>query len=147
VNDTLKEGSPSAGLGRRRGLLRNILIVSEVGLSLALLATAGLMMKSFVRLERVSTGFNPDRVLTMSVALPEAKYTSDQQTANFYEQLIERVQHLPGVQNAAAANMIPMSGMNGTSTIQIESRPEPKPGQEPEANFRSVSNSYFPLRA
>jgi putative ABC transport system permease protein len=143
VNDTLKEGAPSAGSGRRRGVLRGVLIVSEVGLSLALLLTAGLMMKSFVRLERVPPGFNPDRLLTMSVALPEAKYTSDQQTADFYEQLIERVQNLPGVQSAATANMIPWSGMNGTSTIRIEGSSEPKPGQEPEANFRSVSNLYF----
>ena len=143
MNDTLKEGAPSAGSGWRRGVLRSVLIVSEVGLSLALLLTAGLMMKSFVRLERVPPGFNPDQVLTMSVALPEAKYTSDQQTANFYEQLIERVQNLPGVQSAATANMIPLSGMNGTSAIRIEGSPEPTPGQEPEANFRSVSNLYF----
>ena len=144
VNDTLKEGAPSAGIGRRRGLLRNVLIVSEVALSLALLATAGLMMKSFVRLERVSPGFNPDRVLTMFIALPDAKYTSDQQTANFYEQLIERVQNLPGVQSAAAANMLPLGGMNTTSTIRIEGRPEPKPGQEPEANFRMRQQFLFP---
>jgi predicted permease len=143
VHDTLKEGAPSAGAGRRRGLLRNVLIVAEVALSLALLATAGLMMKSFVRLERVSPGFNPDRVLTMFVALPDAKYTSDQQAANFYEQLLERVQSLPGVESTAAVNMIPLSKMNTTSSIRIEGRPEPKPGEEPGANFRCVSDSYF----
>jgi predicted permease len=143
VNDTLKEGAPSAGHGRRRGLLRNTLLVAEVALSLALLATAGLMMKSFVRLERVSPGFNPDRLLTMFVALPDAKYKSDQQTASFYEQLMERVQSLPGVQNAAVANLIPMGGMNETWTIRIEGRPEPKPGQEPDASYRTVSHSYF----
>jgi len=143
VIDTLKDGAPSAGLGRRRGLLRKVLIVSEVGLSLALLATAGLMMKSFTRLERVSPGFNPDRLLTMFLALPEAKYTSDQQTASFYERLLERVQGLPGVQSAAVANMLPLGGMNTTSSIRIEGRPEPKPGEEPDANLRSVSNSYF----
>ena len=143
VNDTLKEGAPSAGMGRRRGLLRNVLIVAEVALSLALLATAGLMMETFVRLERVSPGFNPDRVLTMFVALPDAKYTSDQQAANFYEQLLERVQSLPGVQSTAAVNIIPLGKMNTTSSIRIEGRPEPKPGEEPDANFRSVSNSYF----
>jgi putative ABC transport system permease protein len=143
VNDTMKEGAPSAGVGRRRGLLRNALMVSEVALSLALLATAGLMMKSFVRLERVSAGFNPDRLLTMFVALPDAKYKSDPQTVAFYEQLIERVQNLPGVENAATANMIPLSKMNQTSSIRIEGRPEPKPGQEPDANYRIVSDSYF----
>jgi predicted permease len=143
VNDTLKEGAPSAGVGRRRGLLRNALIVLEVALSLALLATAGLMMKSFVRLERVSPGFNPDRMLTMFVALPDAKYTSDPQVVSFYEQLIERVQNLPGVQNASVANLLPLSGMNETWSIRIEGQPEPKPGQDPDANYRTVSNLYF----
>ncbi len=143
VNATLKDAAPSAGAGRRSSLLRNVLIVSEVGLSLALLATAGLMMQSFARLERVSPGFNPNRVLTMSLALPDAKYTSDQQAASFYEQLLERVQNLPGVQSAAAANIIPLDGMNTSSTIRMEGMPEPKPGEEPDASFRSVSSSYF----
>jgi predicted permease len=143
VNDTLKEGAPSAGAGRRRRMLRNVLIVSEVALSLALLATAGLMMKSFVRLERVSPGFNPDKLLTMFVALPDAKYTSDLQAANFDEQLVERVRNLPGVQNAAIVNLIPLSGMNETWSLRIEGRPEPQPGQDPDANYRVVTDSYF----
>jgi putative ABC transport system permease protein len=143
VNDRLKDGAPSTGVGRRRGLLRNILIVSEVGLSVTLLATAGLLMKSFVRLERVSPGFNPDRVLTMFLALPDARYASDQQKASFVEELIERTRNLPGVQSAASANMLPLGGMNETSTIRIEGRPEPKPGEEAEANNRVVSDSYF----
>jgi predicted permease len=143
INDTLKEGAPAAGGGRRRGLLRNALIVSEVALSLALLATAGLMMKTFVLLERVSPGFNPDHMLTMFAALPDAKYTSDPQAVRFYEQLIERVQNLPGVQNASVANLLPLSGMNETWSIRIEGQPEPKPGQDPDANYRTVGNSYF----
>ena len=143
VNDTLKEGAPSAGTGRRRRMLRNVLIVSEVALSLALLATAGLMMKSFVRLERVSPGFNPDRLLTMFLALPDAKYTSGLQAANFDEQLVERVRSLPGVQNAALANLLPLGGMNETWSLRIEGRPEPKPGQDPDASYRVVTDSYF----
>ncbi|HEX8764837.1 MAG TPA: ABC transporter permease, partial [Candidatus Acidoferrum sp.] len=143
LNDVLKEGSSVASLGRRRGLLRKALIVAEVALSMTLLATAGLMMKSFARLEHVSPGFNPDHVLTMFLALPDAKYTSDQQTLIFYEQLLERVQNLPGVKNAAEANLIPLGGTNTTSAIRIEGRPEPKPGEEPDANYRAVSDSYF----
>jgi len=143
VSDNLKENALAAGPGRHRGLLRKALIVSEVGLSVLLLTIAGLMMKTFVRLERVSPGFNPDRLLTMMITLPDAKYTTDQQAAVFYEQLVERVQNLPGVTEAAAANMIPFSGANSTATIRIEGRPEPKAGEEPEANYRSVSNSYF----
>jgi predicted permease len=143
INDILKEGAPSAGVGRRRGLLRNVLIVSEVALSLALLATAGLMMKTFVRLERVSPGFNPDKLLTMFVALPDAKYTSDVQAVNFDEQLVERVRNLPEVLNAGVANLIPLGGMNETWSIRIEGRPEPKPGQDPDASYRVVTDSYF----
>ncbi len=143
VNDTLKEAAPSAGAGRRRRLLRDALIVSEVALSVALLATAGLMMKTFVRLERVSPGFEPDHLLTMFVALPDAKYASDPQAVNFYEQVLDRVQNLPGVQNASVVNLLPLSGMNETWSIRIEGRPEPKPGQDPDANYRTVSNSYF----
>ena len=143
VNDSLKEGAPSTGFGRRHRLLRNSLIVSEVAFSLALLVTAGLMMKSFVSLERITPGFNPDRLLTMFIALPDARYTSAEQTVNFYEQLIERVRNLPGVQGAAAANILPLGGMNSTSTLRIEGRPEPAAGQEPEADYRTVSDSYF----
>jgi predicted permease len=143
VNDTLKEGTPSAGAGRRRKWLRNVLIVSEVALSLALLATAGLMMKSFVRLERVSPGFNPDKLLTMFLALPDAKYTSNSQAVNFDEQLVGRARNLPGVQNAAIANLLPLGGMNETWSLGIEGRPEPKPGQDPDASYRVVTDSYF----
>ena len=143
VNDMLKEGAHSAGTGRRRGLLRKALIVAEVGLSVALLATAGLMMKSFVRLERVSPGFNPDRVLTMLVTLPDARYPSDQQKASFVEHLMERTGNLPGVRSAASANMLPLGWANETASIRIEGRPEPAPGEDPEANNRIVSDSYF----
>jgi putative ABC transport system permease protein len=143
VNHSLKESALSAGSGRRRGLLRKGLIVSEVGLSMLLLTMAGLLMKTFVGLQHVSPGFNPDRLLTVMVNLPNAKYATGQQTAGFYEQLVERVRNLPAVKDAAVANMIPFGGMNETATFRIEGRPEPKPSEEPEANLRSVGNAYF----
>jgi putative ABC transport system permease protein len=104
TTSNLKESAPSAGAGRRCGPLRKALIVSEVGLSVLLLTTAGLMMKTLVRLQQVSPGFNPDRLLTMTITLPDAKYTSDEQTVAFYEELVESVQNLPGVRDVAAAN-------------------------------------------
>jgi predicted permease len=143
VNNSLKENSPSAGLGRRRGGVRNILIVAEVAFSLALLAAAGLMMKSFVQLEHVSPGFNPDKVLTMSVALSEVKYSNNPQISNFYDQLLERLQSLPGVNGAGVVNVIPLGGANTTSLIRIQGQSEPKPGEDPDANYRVVSDSYF----
>jgi putative ABC transport system permease protein len=143
VNHSLKESALSAGSGRRRGLLRKGLIVSEVGLSVLLLTVAGLMMQTFVRLGRVSPGFNPDRLLTMLITLPDSKYATDQQTAGFFEQLVEQVRALPGVKDAAAADMIPFGLANHTASMRIEGQPEPKPSEEPGANYRSVSNSYF----
>jgi len=143
VNNSLKENALYAGSGRRRGRLRKALIVSEVALSMLLLTMAGLMMKTFVGLQRISPGFNPDRLLTVMINLPDAQYATGRQTATFYEQFAEQVRTLPGVQDAAVANMIPFGGMNETATVRIEGRPEPKPSEQPEANLRSVGNSYF----
>ena len=143
VNEALKEGALAAGLGRRRGILRSALIIAEVALPFTLLVTAGLMMKSFVRLVDVSTGFNSDRLLTMSIVLPEAQYASNPQILNFYEQLLSHVQSLPAVENAAVANMLPLAGANMTRAIRIEGAREPKPGEMAQANFRVISDSYF----
>jgi putative ABC transport system permease protein len=143
VNEALKEGGAGSGAGRSRTFLRSSLIVAEVALSLTLLTCAGLLMKSFVHLLNVSPGFNPNRVLTMFVALPQVKYPEDERAVNFFEQLVRRVEALPGVQSVATVNMLPLGGANMTRTIRIEGQPEPAPGHEPEASFRSISTGYF----
>jgi putative ABC transport system permease protein len=109
LNTDLKEGSRGAA-AFRRSRLRSVLVVAEVALSLVLLAGAGLLLRSFVKLRNVPLGFNPDHLLTMSVALPETKYQTKVQVQSFYSDLIERTQALAGVKSAAVATGLPLMG-------------------------------------
>jgi putative ABC transport system permease protein len=105
----LKEGSRGAA-AFRRSRIRSVLVVAEVALSLVLLAGAGLLLRSFVKLLGVPLGFNPDHLLTMSVALPETKYRTKLQVQSFCDELIERTKALAGVKSAAVATGLPLMG-------------------------------------
>ncbi|HVF23668.1 MAG TPA: ABC transporter permease, partial [Pyrinomonadaceae bacterium] len=145
LNDSLKEGGKSesaqAGGSRR---LRSALVVSEIALAVVLLASAGLLIKSFVRLQQVDRGFNTDNILTMVIRLPDASYSQDPQIVNFFVQALERVRSLPGVSSAGMINFLPLYGGLGSATgIKIEGRPEPPPGQGPGADVRVVDAGYF----
>ncbi|MFN2455439.1 MAG: ABC transporter permease [Pyrinomonadaceae bacterium] len=125
LNESLKESGRGTSDNRGRNRLRSLLVVSEIALSLMLLVGAGLLVKSFMRLRDVKPGFNPERVLTMSISLPSAKYPENQQRADFYRQLVERVEALPGVQAAGATLSLPLGGSSysvGRSFIR-EGRP------------------------
>ena len=141
LNETLKEGgrNSSAGAGHR---LRSALVVSEIALAVVLLIGAGLMMKSLYRLLQTNVGFNTENLLTMTVILPATKYTENSQSINFNDQLRERVQSLAGVSGAGTVNILPLNGGN-TTRFNIEGDPVPPPGQEVEANIRTVSDNYF----
>ena len=146
LNDSLKEGGKSesaqAGGSRR---LRSALVVSEIALAVVLLASAGLLIKSFVRLQQVDRGFNTDNILTMVVRLPEAGYREDPQVVNFFVQALERIRALPTVRSAGVINFLPLYGGLGSSTgFKIEGRPEPPPGQGPGTDVRVVDAGYFP---
>jgi putative ABC transport system permease protein len=141
-NETLKEGGRSAqGLGRSR--LRGALVVSEVALTLVLLVGAGLLVKSFRQLLAVEPGFDPHGVLTMDVALPQAKYAERQQITSFYERLIEQAAAMPGVEAAGAVSVLPLAGNDNSNFVQIEGRPPQPPGQALRAGRRNVSAGYF----
>ena len=142
LNESLKEGGRSSGVGARRGL-RSVLVVSEVALALVLLVGAGLMIKSFVRLLEVRPGFDPNNLLTMQIALPEARYAKDEQVLAFYSQLEERLKSQPGVEGVGFVNYLPMAGSGGTTSFIFEGRPAPPKGQYPEANFRIATPDYF----
>jgi putative ABC transport system permease protein len=145
LNDTLKEGGKgSGGQSARSGRLRSALVVAEVALALVLLASAGLMMKSFSRLQKIDTGFETENVLTMVVSLPAGKYTEDAQVVNFFRQATERVRALPGVRAAGMVNFLPLYGGLGSSTgFKIEGRPAPPPGEGPSTNVRAADRGYF----
>jgi putative ABC transport system permease protein len=123
LNESLKEGGRSATGGAHRNWVRSVLVVSEVALSLLLLVGAGLLMKSFLNLQRADIGFNPEGVLTLRVPLPEARYKENAQVENFYRALLQRVQNLPGVQSASLTRGLPMNG-GIESGVSVE-------GQEP----------------
>src|SRR5918911_1645146 len=109
LNETLKEGGRNAtgGAGRRR--VRSLLVVTEVTLSLVLLVGAGLLLKSFFRLQAVNPGFKPQDVLTMQLDLTRSNYQKGAQLISFHGQLLERVRALPGVEAAATTSFVPIA--------------------------------------
>jgi putative ABC transport system permease protein len=141
LNEVLKEGgrNTAGGAGHR---LRSALVMTEIALAVVLLVGAGLMMKSLLRLLQANVGFNPENVLTMTVVVPQAKYADADKQLNFFDELKERVQALPGVSSSGTVNILPLQGGN-TTRVNVEGDPAPPPGQEIEANTRTVDESYF----
>ena len=141
LNEVLKEGgrNTAGGAGHR---LRSALVVTEIAMAVVLLVGAGLMMKSLLRLLQSNVGFNPEQLLTLNVVLPAAKYTEVNRQVEFFDQLRERVQTLPGVKGAGSVNILPLQSGN-TTRFNVEGDPIPPPGQEVEANIRTVDESYF----
>ena len=141
LSGVLKEGGRQTNAGGSHRL-RSGLVMTEIALAVVLLVGAGLLLKSLVRLLKTDPGFNPQNVLTMTVVLPAAKYTEAISQINFQDQLRERVQALPGVSGAGTVNILPLQPGN-TTVVNVEGDPIPPPGQELEANIRTVSDNYF----
>src|SRR2546423_7552341 len=145
-----EERRRSASADRRR--LGKVLVVVEVAFAMVLLIGGGLMLKSFVKLVKVDPGFDPHQVLRLDLALPEARYPEARQQMMFYQQLIERLKALPGVESVGATTQTPLNPGDNWSPFVIEGRPELQRGQEQQAAMRSVSDDYFhtmriPLRS
>ncbi len=145
LNDSLKEGGKgTGGHGLRSRRLRGALVVAEVALALVLLVGAGLLIKSFIRLQKIDTGFNTENVLTMVVRLPDGKYKEDPPVINFFRQAMERLRGLPGVRQAGIVNFLPLYGGLGSATgFTVEGRPVPPPGQELTTSVRVADAGYF----
>ena len=145
LNDSLKEGGKSESgqaVGSRR--LRNALVVSEIALAVVLLASAGLLIRSFIRLQQVDRGFNTDNILTMVIRLPGARYPEDAQLVAFFNQALEQVRQLPNVRSAGMVNFLPLYGGLGSATgFHIEGQPAPPPGQGPSCDVRVADAGYF----
>ncbi|HEY6404033.1 MAG TPA: FtsX-like permease family protein, partial [Blastocatellia bacterium] len=141
LTDALKEsGKSSAGHKRQRA--RKILVIAQMALALVLLIGAGLLMKSFQRLQQVTLGFNPSHVFMANVFLGNEKYRGSTQQINFYQQALQRIEKLPGVISAAIANLPPFS-MDSDHVFTIAGQPEPAPDAIPVANHRVISPQYF----
>ncbi len=142
-HESLAEGSRGGTAGLRSQRLRNLLVISEVALTIALLCGAGLMLRSLFELNRVSPGFQPENVVTMRIALPGAQYTRGAQSSLFLDRLLEKLRALPGVESAAAANFVPFSGQSDWGSFNIVGRETLDWSQAPSAEGRSVSPNYF----
>jgi putative ABC transport system permease protein len=142
LNESLKEGGRGTSVSFRRFSLRSVLLVSEVALSLTLLIGAGLMINSFTRLLQVDPGFDPRGVQTMQIALPQSKYAEIQQRAFFFEQALERIRRLPGVQSAGMTSALPLT-FNPDFGFTIEGRTPSAPGDTPQTRWRAISHDYL----
>ncbi|HSY60039.1 MAG TPA: ABC transporter permease, partial [Terriglobales bacterium] len=139
--DALKEGSVSSTAGSHRHLLRSWLVVVEMALALVLLVSAGLLIRSLVRLQNVNPGFTPQNVLATDVDLPSPKYTNAKQD-QFARELLPKLAALPGVQSVAGVFPLPMSGSEMRTTVGIEGRPVAK-SDEAHSNLVSITPDYF----
>jgi putative ABC transport system permease protein len=140
VHETLKEtGRGTSG----KHWLRSSLVVVEVGTTLVLLIGAGLMIRSFYRLQKVNPGFSYEHLTSFSIALPEKNYKSPEQRAQFYGRLLEGLRGLPGVEAAAMASGLPLGNNGWQTSFTVEGRPAPPRDQTPLMEACLVTPDYF----
>lgn len=143
LNDSLKEGGRGSTEGIRRNRLRSLLVASEFALALILLIGAGLMIRSLFALQAIDPGFNPHHILSMVVRVGGSKAGERGHRAPFYQQLLERVRSLHGVQSASYINHLPLAGDIWGWPIWVQGRPVPPPGEGMAAVYRVVMPGYF----
>ncbi len=142
LNEVLKEGGhTTASAARQR--LRRALVVSEFALALTLLSGAGLAIHTFWNLRRVDLGIRKDHVLTFSLPVPDGKLTSADQINAFYRQLIEKIEALPGVEQAAASTGLPLEGTSFGMPFTIAGRQVSDPSSRPGAGFQMATPGYY----
>jgi putative ABC transport system permease protein len=141
IRSSLSEGSRGS-TGARGGRLRKGLVVTEVALAMVLLVSSALLVESFLRIRSVDMGIDPDPVLTMEMILPEARYGTDQEIVAFEQNLLGRIEAIPGVQRAGLAQTLPMRG-NDATFYSIPDQDPPEEGRQPVVSFRIVTPGYF----
>jgi predicted permease len=142
LQTAIKEGARGSASGSNRRL-NNAFVVVQLALSLVLLIGAALLLQSFKNLLEVNPGFRPENVLVGKILLPESRYSTSAQIRGFYEQLLERVRSLPGVQAAESSQVVPFSGDSLGATFKVEGQ-EPGPGEPAKAaQLRDATPEYF----
>jgi putative ABC transport system permease protein len=142
LQETLKKGTRSATSTSSQHRLRAILAIAETALALVLLVGAGLMFQSLYRLIQVNPGFQPARVLSMEMKLSDKQYSKPPAVLNFWQQVLDRVRAIPGVESAALGTVIPLTGNHSRSDITLDGLPLPGPGDFPHPDFHVVSSEY-----
>jgi predicted permease len=142
LNRSLRDGGRGATTGRRQLRLRGALVISEVALASALLIGAGLLLKSFLVLQRSEPGFRPENVLTAELSLPRPHYRNGQMIADFYQRLLEKMKAVPGVMAAGAGTDIPWTGYDENTSFRIEGK-SVDPNNQPHMRYHTASPDYF----
>jgi putative ABC transport system permease protein len=140
VSETLKESGRGTSA---RHWLRSSLVIVEVATTMVLLIGAGLMIRSFYRLENVNPGFSYENLTSFTVSLPQKKYTREEQRSQFFNRLVESIRTLPGVQSAAAASGLPLGNNGWQTSFIVDGRPAPAPGDTPLMEACTVTPDYF----
>jgi predicted permease len=142
ISETLKQGSGRGGSSVKQRT-RKALVVCEVALSLILLVGAGLMIRSFWKLQNVDPGFDTGNALTLSVGLPPTRYSEPQQVLAFHDRVLEQISALPGVVAVGSTTTVPLTGGGSRQPFTVEGRPAPPVSEQPLAQTRYVSPDYF----
>ena len=139
----LREGARGNAIGFRRNRLRSVLVTGEVALALILLCGAGLLIRSFYRLQSMDPGFDPHGVLTFRTNVRGSQYANDEKLVAFYRQALDRIRALPGVTSAGAGQIFPLAGDDYILTFAQVGKPPRPVGNEPSAAFYSITPGYL----
>ena len=140
---SLKQGGGQSGVGSGGHRLRDALVICEVALAIVLLAGAALLIRSLQNLYHLDPGFRADHVLTMRTSLPRPKYEAFARRTAFFDQVLAQVESLPGVVAAGYTTWVPLTNEGGATSITIEGKPEPAPGNLLIPNVRIISGDYM----
>jgi predicted permease len=135
-------GQGDGGFGSARPRLRSLLVVSELALALMLLIGAGLLVRSFMRLQEVPPGFTPDRVISMRLGSSGRRFDTPQASNAFFREVSERIANVPGVTTSGSVTTLPFTSAVGWGSINVEGF-QPQPGQELQVDIRGASPNYF----
>lgn len=140
--ESLREGGQNATIGGRRQRIRGALVATEVALAVVLVIGAGLMIRSLSALGNIDLGFNPDRVLTLRVAVSAARYDTPETVVNFFRELVARVEALPGVEHAGVVRVLPLATTIGDYGLDVDGYEE-GPGRNAKGDWQIVSDGAF----
>jgi putative ABC transport system permease protein len=143
INQTLKEGARGVSTGGARHRLRNGLVMAEIALALVVMVGAGLLVRSFVRLQSVDPGFNPDHLLTMRIGLMDPRYFKPGAPLQFVKEIVPKLEALPGVEAVAFGNDLPIAGTDSSSNPTVEGRAPAQENEELLVGMHPVSADYF----
>jgi putative ABC transport system permease protein len=143
VNETLKEGGRTGSAGGGHARLRSALVVGEIAIALMLLVASGLLLRSFEKMRNVDLGFRADHVLVAAYSLPDKQYATQAAVDGFNNELVRRVQHLPGVKSVGLSSFVPASGSNSNTTFVVDGYVPPPGASMNLARLVTVEGDYL----